>query len=345
MLDNITTIQFTNEPKDPINTDSLEYAKLDLLDFEVRIQPLLYQTGVDGSACTYSNIDQNFYKAVIKFDRKKLKAMPEWERPRKDFSDFLTPIGVVGNKYNLVSNNELFNSAKKALLTLRDNDAKNHSCIFPANAFDNVEVIEKPAYKGRFSRFELLFHNLTNEVQQGPNSKTNLKFRICVENTFNGDGKIRVTVGFHDEVCSNGLIIGEYTTMTSKHTNGFNLESFMGFIADAVINSTKQIQHIQTMADTRLATIDAEDFLKKVFSERKADKLTAQFRTEASTRGFTVWSLVSALTHYSSHDSDNFGVSQHSTTQGSNVSDVLSRREREVKAVLDSDTFKELLAA
>jgi hypothetical protein len=191
----------------------------------------------------------------------------------------------------------------------------------------------------------LLFHNLANEVQQGPSSKTTLKFRLCVENTFDGSGKIRVTIGFHDEVCSNGLIIGEYTTMQSKHTAGFNLESFGNFVETAVIDSTEQITAIQKMADTKLATSDAKKFLNKVFSERKADKLTAQFRTEASTRGSTVWSLVSALTHYSSHDSDNFGVSQHSTTQGSNVSDVLSRREREVKAVLDSATFRELIAA
>lgn len=325
---------------------SLESLTLDQLDFEVRIQPLLFQTGVYGSDATYSHIDKNFYKAVIKYDRKKLTAIPESERPKNDFSEFLTPIGVVGNKYNLVSNNDLFNSAKQALLTLQANDFDKHSCIFPASVFDNVEVIEKPAYKGRFSRFELLFHNLTNEVQQGPNSKTNLKFRICVENTFNGDGKIRVTVGFHDEVCSNGLIIGEYTTMTSKHTNGFNLESFMGFISDAVIDSREQVQYIQKMADTKLATKDAEKFLESVFSERKAKKLTEQFRDESSKRNaYSVWSLVSALTHYSSHDSENFGVSQHSTTQGSNVSDVLSRREREVKAVLDSDKFKELLAA
>jgi hypothetical protein len=66
-----------------------------------------------------------------------------------------------------------------------------------------------------------------------------------------------------------------------------------------------------------------------------------QFQTEAASRGQTIWALYSAMTFYSSHNSERFGVRNSSNVD--NVAITLDTREREVSRVIDSDAWGQLV--
>jgi hypothetical protein len=67
-----------------------------------------------------------------------------------------------------------------------------------------------------------------------------------------------------------------------------------------------------------------------------------QFDTEAASRGRTVWALYSALTFYSSHNSERFGVRNSGNVDNEAVT--LDQREREVSRVIGSDAWARLAA-
>jgi hypothetical protein len=68
-----------------------------------------------------------------------------------------------------------------------------------------------------------------------------------------------------------------------------------------------------------------------------------QLEREAEARGHTVWALYSALTNYSSHNSERFGVKN--SANADNVETTLIEREREVNKVIELPEFKELAVA
>ena len=65
-----------------------------------------------------------------------------------------------------------------------------------------------------------------------------------------------------------------------------------------------------------------------------------QLDTEFQKRGTTVWALYSALTYYSSHNSEKFKVKNSSKRD--NVERTLIEREKEVLEVERSESFQEL---
>jgi hypothetical protein len=77
-------------------------------------------------------------------------------------------------------------------------------------------------------------------------------------------------------------------------------------------------------------------------SGRRVEKMMEQLEIEAQSRGMTVWALYSALTYYSSHNSDRFTV--RNSAAADNVAETLDKREREVSNVISNDAFLRLAA-
>jgi hypothetical protein len=72
-------------------------------------------------------------------------------------------------------------------------------------------------------------------------------------------------------------------------------------------------------------------------------RLMERFEIEAADRGRNLWAVVSAMTYYSSHDSDEFTIRGSETND--NVSATLMQRQLEVRRWMDGSAWQRLLAA
>ena len=242
-------------------------------------------------------------------------------------------LGLVGNRYGIAQNAGLYEMLTNAA---RD--------TLPAHALRGLELKEVASYGGAYTRFELAFPAMKVGIKQR-NSETELKFRVGISNTFDGNGSVRVFAGAYDQVCENGMCIGELVKQLARHTAGFKPGQFSKFIAEEMELYLVRAREYQRWADMSISQSQAENVLKSAgLSERRVNTMLDQFQVESINRGATVWALYSALTFYASHNSERFGVrnSQDITRGSNNVGATLEQREREVNKFIASDSWAQL---
>lgn len=241
-------------------------------------------------------------------------------------------LGIVGNRYGIAQNPELFDMVKTAA-----------DDILPANAKQGVRLVERSSRGGAFTRFELVFPELGQTIKQLSGRSTELFFRVGVSNSFNGGGSILVRAGAYDQVCENGLTIGQFERKTARHTTGFSPALFGDFIKRELVEYHERARRFNDWARREISKDTAEQTLTAAgLSERRIAALMAQFDIETQSRGATVWALFSALTFYSSHNSERFGV--RNSGQTDNVAETLEKRENEVTKIVSSPAWLRLAA-
>ena len=241
-------------------------------------------------------------------------------------------LGIVGKSYGIAQNPELYsmvcNAAEDSL---------------PAYALQGLELSEHSSFAGAYSRFELTFPALGADIRQLSGSSTQLKFRIGIANTFNGSGSVRVFAGAYDLVCTNGLVIGEMEKKSARHTSGFSPAVFQAFIEAEMRKYLERVRVWQAWANARITPEQAEELLNNAgMAGRKVSRMMEQFEIESAKRGRSVWALYSALTFYSSHNSEAFAV--RNSRNVDNVAASLDQREREVSRIIDSEEWQRLAA-
>jgi hypothetical protein len=241
-------------------------------------------------------------------------------------------LGIVGKAYGLAQNPELYsmvcNAAEDAL---------------PAYALQGLELTEHSSYSGAYSRFELTFPALGADIRQLSGSKTQLKFRVGVSNSFNGSGAVRVFAGAYDLVCTNGMVVGECEKHSARHSSGFTPLVFADFIRLEMAKYLERVHVWQAWANARITPAQAEELLNSAgMAGRKVSRMMEQFELESAKRGRSVWALYSALTYYSSHNSEAFTVRNSANVD--NVAISLDQREREVSKIIDSPEWQALAA-
>lgn len=247
-------------------------------------------------------------------------------------TDTRAPLGVVGQRYAIAQNSDLQAAVSEAA-----------EASLPRHALQDIELKEFTSRGGAYTRFEYTFPALGADIRQLKGGSTQLKFRLGVVNSFNGAGSIRGFAGAYDLICTNGLIIGEYETSAFRHSAGFEPKRLGQFIEAEAAKYIVRVRAWQEWAQKRITYSQAEDTLQAAgMSGRRVAKLMLQFEAEAAARGATVWALYSALTYYSSHNSETFGV--RNATAADNVAETLDKREREVAAVINAEAFQRLAA-
>jgi len=247
-------------------------------------------------------------------------------------TDTGAPLGIVGTRYGIAPNKPIFDmvceGAEKTL---------------PRQALQNIELKEFASYGGQYTRFELVFPGLGADIRQLNNNTTQLLFRVGVSNSFNGSGSVRVMAGAYDLVCTNGMIVGEAEKKAARHTSGYTPEIFAGFIEAECAKYLERVRTWQAWARNEIRPEQAEAALNAAgMSGRRVASMMEQFEAEAATRGRTVWALYSALTFYSSHNSERFGVRNSGNVDNEAVT--LDQREREVSRVISSEAWARLAA-
>ena len=240
-------------------------------------------------------------------------------------------LGAVQERYKIVQNSELFASLAQAL-----------EGAAPARALEGAKIKPSISYGGRQAFADIAFPQLTEDLVQARGNATALTFRLLLWNSFDGSSPVRLAAGAIDGFCSNGMIFGSYDLFGRRHTKGFSQKDLSDFVGNSFVLFQEKITELRRETFAPVEYEQAEKFLKRNFSERRAAQLLERFAVEAQERGATVWALRSALTFYASHNSSQFSV--RNTGQDSAAA-VLYGRENEIASLFSSRDWRELLAA
>jgi len=206
-------------------------------------------------------------------------------------------IAVVNDCYRVVENHEL-------LIPLHNQMIK----YFDPCVIEDVKIkdVVSPSYRASFS--EYVFPKINREVGYSNGNKTTIGLRFIMKNTFDGGGCVVLYSGDIDFFCTNGRIVGEYDVTKRRHTRNFTVDGFITAFEKSIERFNWTLDLYQKYADAKITnTYDVrklfETLTNKKDQSRKglSDRLFAQYISETLDRGSSVFSVMSALTYYSSH--------------------------------------------
>ncbi len=236
-------------------------------------------------------------------------------------------LNVVNSTYKVIQNAELFRAVEEGLRSTLGREASN------AHVIDNV------AHGGRLCYRQYVFH----ELKVGSPEQHDILFRAIVVNGFGGSA-IKLYAGAIDMFCTNGMVLGDFTTEYAKHTSGVKIARFTEVVEQAVDVFWKNKARWQMLRDTVIKSDELVlSWLQKEFSERTGLKLFHQYLIEKKVRGGSnMWALYSALTYYSSHSTGDFALRN---TKNDHAAQTMLSRENDVRKVVDSAAWDELRVA
>jgi|TARA_R110001599_G_scaffold82585_1_gene222111 hypothetical protein len=256
-------------------------------------------------------------------------------------------LGVVGKGYRVIPNTELFSNMDDAI----------HNNL-STSAIDTMQVIDTKVRGYAKTYREIRFPEISRPIETDSH-KTDVGFRIIIENSFDGSGSVKILLGAIDFYCSNGMVHGQYDVFKKVHKGNVPVPSFEGMFVKALEQYSDKMDLYQNWASTKLSDKAVHNFVSALFPTTKknddpewinvrpysnlGDSLIEQYATESHTRGQNLWSLYSAMTYYSSHDSDMFSLNTMSKDQD-NDQERLARRSDKVTGWLNSKAWSDLTA-
>jgi len=241
--------------------------------------------------------------------------------------------GVVGNKYKVTQMGDFTKATEEMLLEALPNDK-----------FKDMEISDSMSHGSAIRCRKYTFPAFAMPIETRKH-KTEVALTVALIQSYDGSTSNGFVTGLIDFLCTNGIISGDYTKGNKRHTSGFNLSNFILDMDKVVRDFYKDIQRYQVMASTDIRIPQAEAVLEALpgMSDRLAKVMKDQYLTEVSTRGSNVWALASALTYYSSHNSEEFPVK--GSASNDNVTKSLLDRSRRVNTWMNSTPFQSLLLA
>lgn len=253
-----------------------------------------------------NSLDIASHKAIIRSDR-------DGSNPRV--------IGVVGSDYKRLPHKPLFENMEASIL-------RN---VEPA-LLQGAKVNTSLSFDGAWVQREYILPAFAEALETSEGFKTDIGFRLIGWNALDGSSSAGCVCGLIDFYCTNGMVMGSLVDLVRrKHTKNLNADHFNGMIEGGLDILTTEIEGLRKLAITKLSADQAVTVLERHFSETRARKLMDRVEEEAAVRGWNVFALHSALTFYSSHNSDQFKVRE---TGNDNVAKTLHNREAEVAKVM-----------
>jgi len=254
---------------------------------------------------------------------------------REDTGSYMS---VVNRKYRTVLNEEVLFPLQKQMV--------NH---FDPVVLEDIQIKDHISKDGSVCFAEYILPKMKQTVETKTGHKTDVGLRYILKNTFDGSSSVVFYGGVIDFFCTNGMIAGQYDVTRKRHTKNFSVDGFIHAFDDTIKRHHNIVEQYQRWADTRIwdskKVIDLYRTLTKGTADEPkrtnglSDRLYAQYLDEIQERGKNIFSVVSALTHYSSHDDERFKL----TKRGDDVT--LLKREEQVSTWLNSKVFADYLQA
>ena len=241
--------------------------------------------------------------------------------------------GVVGDKYKVTQMRDFTDATEAMLINALPNDK-----------FKDMEINDTMSHGSAVRCRKYTFPAFSKPIETRKH-QTEVALTVALVQSYDGSTSNGVLTGLLDFFCTNGMISGDYTKGNKRHTSGFNLTNFILDMDKVVKDFYNDIQRYQIWAATDISVVHAEGAIESLpgMSDRLAKGIKDQYLTEVRTRGSNVWALASALTYYSSHNSEEFPIK--GSAANDNVARALLDRSRKVNTWLRSSVFQNLLLA
>ena len=241
--------------------------------------------------------------------------------------------GVVGDKYKVTQMRDFTDATERMLMDALPNDK-----------FKDMEIHDTMSHGSAVRCRKYTFPAFSKPIETRKHS-TEVALTVALVQSYDGSTSNGFVTGLLDFFCTNGMISGDYTKGNKRHTSGFNLTNFILDMDKVVKDFYNDIQRYQIWAATDISVVHAEGAIESLpgMSDRLAKGIKDQYLTEVQTRGSNVWALASALTYYSSHNSEEFPIK--GSAANDNVARALLDRSRKVNTWLRSSVFQNLLLA
>ena len=238
------------------------------------------------------------------------------------------PTGVVGDSYKVTQMRD-FTDATEAMLM----DA------LPNDKFKDMKINDSMSHGSAVRSRKYTFPAFSKPIETRKH-QTEVALTVALVQSYDGSTSNGFVTGLLDFFCTNGMISGDYTKGNKRHTSGFNLTNFILDMDKVVKDFYNDIQRYQIWAGTDIPIVHAEAAIEALpgMSDKLAKGIKDQYLTEVQTRGSNVWALASALTYYSSHNSEEFPIK--GSAANDNVARALLDRSRKVNTWLRSSVFE-----
>ncbi len=243
-------------------------------------------------------------------------------------------LGYHKKDYSTVQNRDLFQHIEREMIN-----------YFDLLELEHVKVHDHISKGGKSAAREYRFPK-TESLVTNNGHKTDIQLRAIGWNCFDGSAKCKIIFGDIDMFCMNGMVIGEKDIIAKKRTKNFDLANFTS-LEKSFENFSSKIDIYREWAQTRVSIADVEEFFAASFKNGRKkkdgtfsnlDKFLDQFKEECSVRGQNVWSVVSAMTTYSSH-TDDWTLNKQSKD---NEFGILYDRQKQVQKIMNSQAFRDL---
>lgn len=247
-------------------------------------------------------------------------------------------MSVVNKSYRVVENREILHPLHEQMVN-----------FFDPLVLNDVQVKDTVTKNYTKCYSEYSFPKVSRPIETRNGHKTDFQFRVIVKNTFDGSGSAVLWCGSIDMFCMNGRISGEFDVAKARHSRNFTADGFMVILQKSLERFNNEMALYQEYADKKLKAVKPVEDLYKALtagsSEVKeskradtlSDRLFAQYGQESAVRGHNLFSVMSALTHYASHDDERFGLKSNATA------DSLYKRQEKVSSWLNSKTWQEFV--
>ena len=243
------------------------------------------------------------------------------------------PTGVVGEKYKVTQMGDFTKATEDMLIQALPNDK-----------FKDMEISDTMSHKSAVRSRKYTFPAFAMPIETRKH-QTEVALSVALIQSYDGSTSNGFVTGLLDFFCTNGMISGDYTKGNRRHTSGFDLSQFIRDMDKVVQDFHLDIRKYQVMASTDIRITEALAVIEAFpgMSERVQKSMKHQYLTEVRTRGSNVWALASALTYFSSHNSEEFPIK--GSVANDNIAKTLLDRSRKVNTWMNSTPFQSLLLA
>ena len=173
--------------------------------------------------------------------------------------------------------------------------------------------------------------------------KSGIGYNVTAKNSFHGDASVKLETSAVDLVCDNGMVMVKDRVIKMKHDKEFDLGRLQ---SELEVDIHAYLANLDTWQRWALRELGWEEARGPIVAaglrQELAASLLARFRHEAEVeeRGQNVFALYSALTYYSTHNSEEFEVEGTKSQRGIRMA--LRERARKVRDVLRTPQWVEI---
>ena len=242
-------------------------------------------------------------------------------------------LGIVGKTFSCASHVDFFEGVQETMVeTLTDQD------------LSSVDVQWRSARDNAWAMMDLRLNNVVATIANDK-FQTTINPRVVALHGIDGSCSNQVYFGSIDTFCTNGMISGTYDTVKRKNSARFDMNVFKQELRQARRDFFVETKRMDAWLNKKMPLTDVKELIESIVkTDRKAEKMTSLYFTEAATRGHNVFSLYSAFTNYATYADERNGFTLKNTGNDTQ-SESMWKREQEVNKWVSSDRFQRLLQA